>query len=264
MVLESLFPVKSIIRKPLNMLIFSAIICFICVFIGYFVFPEYAGVIIPLFITIVMTPLLYRIFTIEEDVERKEAEHKIDRTFMQRHDETIMIFTFFFIGNFISIFLISLLFPESFVTSVFKPQFDTIQQIASVSTAAVFPPMLNIIVYNNLRVMILAFFLSFLIGTGALFILSWNASILAIYLAGFIRQGLYTEFLSKTFGILPHAPIEILAYFLAGIAGGILSVGIIRENIGSKEFFLVFKDSLIMLLLGVVAVILGGFVEVYL
>ena len=264
MVLESLFPVKSVVKKPLDMLIFSIIICFVCIFISYFVFPEYAGVIIPLFITIVMTPLIYRIFTIEEDIERKEAEHKIDRTFMQRHGETIVLFSLFFLGNFIAIFLVSMLFPESFVAAVFKPQFDTISQIASITTGSTLPPILNLIVVNNLRVMILAFLLSFLIGTGAIFILSWNASILAIYLASFIRQGLYMEFISRTFGILPHAPVEIGAYFLAAIAGGILTVGVIREKLKRREFKLVFKDSLIMLLLAVIAVVLGGFIEVFL
>ena len=62
--------------------------------------------------------------------------------------------------------------------------------------------------------------------------------------------------------MIPHAPVEIGAYFLAGIAGGIISVGLIREKLFSKEFFLVFKDSLILLLWAVVAIIVGAFIEV--
>ena len=57
--------------------------------------------------------------------------------------------------------------------------------------------------------------------------------------------------------------VEIAAYFLAGIAGGILSTGIIREKLFSQEFLLVFRDSLILLGLAVLAVILGGFIEVF-
>ena len=123
---------------------------------------------------------------------------------------------------------------------------------------------LGAIINNNLRVMIFSFVLSFLLGTGAIFILSWNASILAVYFAGFLRGGQFETFYQQTLGIIPHAPIEILAYFLAGIAGGILSVGVIREKINSKEFMLVLRDSLILLMISVFAVLLGGVVEVYL
>ena len=110
--------------------------------------------------------------------------------------------------------------------------------------------------------MALSFALSFLIGSGAVVILAWNASILGLYLASFLRQGLVEEFVVRTVGMIPHAPIEIGAYFLAGIAGGMVSVGIIREKLFSKEFFLVFKDSLILLVWAFAAIIIGAFIEV--
>lgn len=264
MVLESLFPARLVEKRPEDMLILSLIISLVSIFIANMVFPEYAGVIIPLFITIAMTPLIYNIFSIEEDIERKKARKEIKLNFMQRHGETIWLFTLFFIGNFLAIFFIAIISPESFLASTFSPQISAIEAIAPSTTAALAPPTLELIIWNNLRVMVFSFLLSFLIGTGALFILSWNASILAIYLGAFIRKGLYDQFLLRTVGIIPHAPIEIGAYFLAGIAGGILSVGIIRERLKSKAFFLVFKDSLIMLFLAVLAVIIGAFVEVYL
>jgi uncharacterized membrane protein SpoIIM required for sporulation len=109
----------------------------------------------------------------------------------------------------------------------------------------------------------LSFILSFLIGSGALIILAWNASILALYLSSFLRKGLMTEFVVRSISLIPHAPIEIAAYFFAGIAGGVLSVGLIREKIFSKEFFLVFRDSLILMGLAVLAIFIGGFVEVF-
>jgi hypothetical protein len=50
---------------------------------------------------------------------------------------------------------------------------------------------------------------------------------------------------------------------LAGIAGGILSVGLIRERTFSREFFLVLRDSLILLGLAIIAIFIGAFVEVF-
>lgn len=264
MVLESLFPAKKILNKPLDMLLLSLIISFFCIFAAYQIFPAYTGIIAPLLITITMTPLVYRIFIYEEEIEREEAEHKISETFFERHGETILLFTLFFIGNFIAVFLITIFLPERFVFEAFSQQFDTIKSITSFTGYTLTTPsILQTIVFNNLKVMLFSFLLSFLFGTGALFILSWNASVLSLYLATFIRKGFYIEFINKAAGITPHAPVEILAYFLAGIAGGILSVGIIREKIKSKEFFLVLKDSILMLILAVFSVVFGAFIEVF-
>jgi uncharacterized membrane protein SpoIIM required for sporulation len=212
-----------------------------------------------------MTPIIYRIFRYEENLEREEAEKKIKESFIERHGETVLLFTLFFIGNFLSIAFFSLVAPDDFVKTVFSDQLAEISRISNLggTTSALSPNILEVIMLNNLRVMTLAFLLSFLIGTGAIIILSWNASILALYLASFLRQGLLEEFVNRTLSIAPHAPVEILAYFLAGIGGGILSVGVIREKMKSKEFILVFRDSLLMVGLAVVAVVVGAYLEVF-
>jgi len=265
MVLESLFPARKIINKPLDMLILSIIISAASVFLAQFIFPgPAAGKIITLFVTIGMTPVIYRIFRIEEEIEREEAEHKINEKFWDRHGETVILFALFFIGNFISIFLITLIMPDVFVKDVFQDQLSEISRISNIGGSFAASSFTELILFNNLRVMTLSFLLSFLIGTGALVVLSWNASILALYLASFVKQGLFEEFLIRGLSIAPHVPIEIGAYFLAGIAGGILSVGVIREKLHSKEFILVFRDSVLLLGLGILAVIVGAYVEVYL
>lgn len=265
MVLESLFPAKKIESKPVDMLLLSVIVAFVSVLAAWWIFPSAAGIIAPLLVTVAMTPVVYRILAHEEEVEAAEAEKKIDMGFWQRHGEVIWLFGLFFIGNFISIFVIAVLAPQSFVESAFAQQLADIAAVSAMSGAAVSgSALLSPIVANNLRVMLFAFALSFLFATGALFILSWNASILALFLATFLRQGLYTEFALKTAGILPHVPIEMLAYFLAGIAGGMLSAGVVREKIMSPEFRLVLRDSLALFGLGLLAVAVGGLVEVYL
>ncbi len=265
MVLESLFPAKKVLKNPIDMFIFSFIISFVSIFLANLIFPGSGiGKIITLFITVAMTPVIYTIFKKEEEEERKEAEHKIHLTFWERRKDVIWLFTLFFLGNFAAVFLFSLSFPESYVSTIFSDQLSEIERITSISGAAIYSDLLTVIVKNNLRVMFLSFILSFIIGTGAIIILSWNASILALYLASFLKKGLISEFLVRTVGLIPHAPIEIFAYFLAGIAGGILSVGMIREKFFSKEFFLVFKDSVMMLLIAVLSILVGAFIEVFL
>jgi len=269
MVLESIYPVKKVIKHPVDMFVLSAIISFASIFIADMIFPGVAtGKILTLFITVALAPAIYGVFKEEEEVERKEAEHKIHKDFFDRHDEAMKIFTLLFLGIFVAIFLTAIFSPEAYVEAVFSDQIQEIRRITSLSSGKAFagalsPEILEIILWNNLRVMGLSFVLSILIGVGAVVILAWNASILAIYLASFIRQGLIEEFMVRTISIIPHAPIEIFGYFLAGIAGGILSVGLIREKFLSKEFLLVLRDCLLLLCLAVLSIFLGAFIEVF-
>jgi len=263
MVLESLFPARKIVNKPVDMLILSIIVTLASVFVANTIFPVYSGIIAPLLVTVAMTPVFFRAFSIEEEVERKQARHKLKQSFFDRHDETIWLFSYFFLGNFIMVLLLGIIMPQSFVETAFAQQITEITAIRGIGGAFLFSGILGIILTNNLKVMIFSFALSFLYGTGALFILSWNASILGIFFANFVRLGLYDQLILTTAGILPHAPIEIFAYFMAGIAGGILSVGLIREKISSKEFKLIFIDSLKLLLIGIMAVIVGALIEVF-
>lgn len=267
MVLESIFPAKKVIKSPMDMLIFSMIISFASIYLSDLIFPgSSTGKIITLFITVGITPMIYGIFRKEEEVEREEAEHKIDESFWKRHKEVILLFSLFFLGTFISIFMVSAFSDEAYVKYIFQDQITEIARVTSMgnpSGAFTATEILQIIIENNLRVMGLSFLLSFLLGTGAIIILAWNASILALYLSSFVRQGLVQEFLIRSISLVPHAPIEITAYFLAGIAGGILSIGMIREKMFSREFFLVFRDSLILLTMAVFAILVGAIVEVF-
>jgi uncharacterized membrane protein SpoIIM required for sporulation len=270
MVLESIFPVKKVVRNPIDMFVLSVIISLASIYIANMIFPgPSTGKIITLFITCALAPVIYGVFRAEEETEREEAEHRIDKTFLERHEEVMKIFTLMFMGIFIAIFVVSVMSPSEYVEVTFSDQIQEIQRITSLSSgevvgSALTPDALDMILWNNLRVMSLAFILSILIGVGSIVILAWNASILALYLASFIRKGLIEEFMVRTISIIPHAPIEIFGYFLAGIAGGVLSAGLIRERFLSKEFVLVFRDSLLLLLLAIGAISLGAVVEVFL
>lgn len=267
MVLESIIPVKKVIKNPIDMFIFSMIISYASIYFADLIFPGTStGKIITLFITVGVTPMIYGIFRAEEEIEREEAEHKINEKFFERHKETILLFSLFFLGVLISIFSVSVFSEEKYVKYIFEDQLIEIARVTSISEASgsfMASEILEIIIENNLRVMGLSFILSFLLGSGAIIILAWNASILALYLSSFIRKGLMTEFLVRSISLVPHAPIEIGAYFLAGMAGGILSVGLIREKLFGSEFFLVLRDSLILLGLAVLAVFVGAFIEVF-
>lgn len=263
MVLESLFTARTLEKKPVDMLLLSIVISFVCIFVSAKILPDQAGILSAALITIGLTPVVFKIFRIEENIERRQVRNLCNQSFWDRHNETVLLFSLFFIGNFLAVFFIFLVAPESFVSTAFGNQISAIAAINGPTGSIIGNEIFNLIFTNNMRVMFFAFVLSFLIGAAGLFILSWNASILGIYLASFIKEGLHQDFLLRVLGIAPHAPVEILAYFLAVISGGILSVGIIREKFGSKTFNLVFRDSMMLLFLGFISLVLGTFLEVF-
>jgi len=59
-----------------------------------------------------------------------------------------------------------------------------------------------------------------------------------------------------------HGIPEIAAYFVAALAGGMLSVGILREKL-KGHFEKIFIDAIIFLALAEVLIILAAFIEAY-
>ncbi len=131
---------------------------------------------------------------------------------------------------------------------------------------------------NNFRVMFFCIFFAFFYGAGAIFILVWNASIIGAALGNFVREGL-SEVATKlgmmslgsyfhvfSMGVLrymTHGVFEIMGYFIGGLAGGIISVAVIRHDFGSKEFNHILADSLDLLILAIVILFFAAMVEVF-
>lgn len=258
MVLESLFSARKIESKPLDMLILSVVVSLASIILSYFIFPEYAGVVFPLLITVGMAPIFYRIFSYEEREEAKAGKE----SFLQRHREIILLFSLFFIGVFVAVFFATLILPDEF-SSVIKPQLDAIISAKSATGAAISGGVANIILLNNLKIIAFAFIASLVFGVGSIWILAWNASVLAVYLADFLKKEMFSRFAASSLGLLPHAPLEFLAFFLAGISGGFLSVALVKERKNRKAFLHVLKESLILLVLAIIAVFAAALLEIY-
>jgi stage II sporulation protein M len=119
----------------------------------------------------------------------------------------------------------------------------------------------SLIVQNNLQVMLFAFIFSLIFGAGAIFIITWNASILGIAIT---RGSTYLhEIPIVGLGYLPHGIPEILAYLCAGLAGGIISAAVIRKH-DNRVLKAIMLDSAKILLLAIVLILIAGGIEVYL
>jgi uncharacterized membrane protein SpoIIM required for sporulation len=63
---------------------------------------------------------------------------------------------------------------------------------------------------------------------------------------------------------LKHGLLEMAGYFVAGLAGGILSVAVIRHHYSTPKFRKIVIDSLWMFGAAVVIILIAGLVEVFL
>ena len=122
--------------------------------------------------------------------------------------------------------------------------------------------MFTTIFLNNAIVLTLSFLFSLLFGFGAIFIVSWNATVLAAAI-GMLSKALGG---AKTLPLailtfLPHGSLEILAYLIGGLAGGILSVAITKRNISGVKFYRVLSDTFMLYVYSVLLLVVAGLIE---
>ena len=274
MVLELV--VNTTIRKNERFLVvYSFIVTSLALFISYYVFPAASSLISLFFITITMLPAFYRLLVEEEEVLERLCCGKRKNNILfesalsifERNRKVIMAYTYLFVGVAFSMTFWYAVLPSEYTTHLFSFQEKTIQTIRGMATNPLQDFLL--IFFNNLRVSFVAFVLSFLFGTGALFVITWNASVVAVFF-GKIAKDLMSTGLNK--GLAPllaffigsssiflHAVPEITAYFLAGIAGGVLSVGVYR----GRYTIQIVEDALAIYLCSVAVLLFAAFIEAY-
>ena len=175
--------------------------------------------------------------------------------FLSFYREIIMTFVAIFSGMTLVFSLLYLLLPTEIAEKSFQTQINEIKAIRGYFW---FGGTFQTILINNIGVLFLSFLFSFIYGSGAIFILAWNASILATAVSMLAKSlgGAYKLPLALL-SYMPHGSLEIVAYFLAAIAGGIASYNLTK----GKEVKPLIEDCLFLLALGMVFLLLGAAVE---
>ena len=238
------------------MFFIGALVSLTCLFIAYYIFQTSIGLFTSLFVTIAMTPFMLNLVRYEED--RDEQLDYVERiNFAQRHRDILKVYSAFFVGMTLCLALVFIALPQSTTQNIFK---DQIAQINAIRANVAFADTFQKILVNNIGVLSLSFLFSFLFGAGAVFILAWNASVLAAAIGMAAQQigGLK----GLPFAILvffPHGSLEILAYFIAGIAGGLVSTVVLRRH--TNKFWFVVKDSVQLMVIAGVLLVAAAFIE---
>ncbi|MCS7135205.1 MAG: stage II sporulation protein M [Candidatus Aenigmarchaeota archaeon] len=223
-------------------------------FISYFIFKENLGIFNIVLISLVLVTFINSMMVLEE----KETETQIQKSFLEKHGDIISAFAAMFIGMTLAMSLAFIILPEQVVEKMF---YEQIREINIIQGKFTFGSQFMDIVANNLSVLMLSFLLSFLIGTGAILILSWNASVLAAAI-GMITKSLggWHGFPLAVLTFLPHGVFEITAYFVGAISGGLISACVIRKR---AKLGFILKDALSLLFIAVIMLIIGGLIETF-
>jgi uncharacterized membrane protein SpoIIM required for sporulation len=238
MVLEALMAHRGIETRPIDLFILSFIAFLISTALvsgilsgtigaGPVQNPIGAGYLIIAFVSIPLVPLFYRLMKMEEE----KTKNRFEGSFFTRHEQIIVVYTVLFVSVIISSSLVYVLMPPDLSSILFKDQEKELCTIRDTCPTSItgqiitgeYAQVISGIFQNNLKVLILAFFFSFVFGAGAIFIIAWNASVVGV-LVGQIAQGLgdnimfaYIVALPMTLlNIIPHGIFEVGAYFIGG------------------------------------------------
>ncbi len=270
MVLESLISPWNAERHPWELLFIGFLYTSVAMALSLWIFKDYAGLIAVFFTVMFCIPLIYNTFRLEEEKIDYISE---ERSLLQEHSRAILFLIFLFIGMTLAFSVWYVVLPQELSNSVFSVQMNTIIEINSRATSST--DLLSTIFFNNLKVLTFSILFSFIFGAGAIFILTWNASIIAVAMGVIIRSHIFAETINPLFSVIGgyynailryfiHGIPEITAYFIAALAGGIISVAIIKKDILTKNFQRIAFDTSNLILLSIFVLFVASIIETYL
>ncbi len=277
MVLESLIGPVMAERKPYHMFFIGILYSSIALLLSQWIFHDQAGIIMITLTVMASIPLIYNTVKMEE---RKDTEIKQEMILLKEHGKALMFFMYLFLGCTVSLTIWDVFLPSVTVQNLVYSQILTYRNINSQITGNVVITLsrFSSIFLNNLKVLMFCLLFSFLYGIGSIFILTWNASVLAVAVGNFVRTNIsqYAESLHFfrvagyfhifSLGLLKymiHGIPEILSYFVGGLAGGIISIAVIRHDLGSKNFENIILDSADLLIISLVLLLVAALLEVF-
>jgi len=276
MVLELLVKPWKAESKPLNMILYGALYASVAIILSLWIFKDQSSMIMVFLTVLACMPLIHRAIIQEE---KRELQLKQETRILKSHSKILKFLLFLFIGFVIAFSLWFIFLPSSTVDILFRTQMHTIAAINNQVTAGAYSTgFLSAILANNMKVLFFSLFFAFFYGAGAIFILAWNASVIASAIGTFVRNNI--ELYAQSIGLMKaagymhifslgmmrymtHGIFEILAYFIGALAGMLISVAIVRHDMGTEKFRIIMKDVLILIAIAVLMLLLAGIIEVY-
>ena len=281
MVLESFKTPVTAKNKPWQMFFVGLIYATVAIFLSLWIFKLYASLVMVFLTVFASVPLIYNSLKQQEKVDLVERSEK---RIMKNHARVLEFLIFLFLGFVVSYSVAFVLLPSSTVEDTFRSQIETIGAINSQISGEVInaditsTDFFTQIFFNNIKVLLFCIFFSFFYGAGAIFILTWNASVIGAATGIFVKNKIaealaslgalnaFNYFHIASLGILRymvHGIPEIAAYFIGGMAGGIISVAMINHDLEGEKFSTIMLDALDLVVLAAFLLFFAGLLEVF-
>lgn len=278
--LEMLLSPRKAEREPWIMFFIGVIYASLAVLLVNWIFAsdavlaKYSGILVVTFTVMFTLPFMYYLIKNEEEKDiRYEGTFRI----LKEHSKALFSLLWLFLG-FVAAFSFWYVILAS--NQSFRAQIETYclinrpanfnECVAQYGIKGVTKPTgfltakerIFLIFSNNIYVFIFTLVFSLIFGAGAIFVLAWNASVIAAAVGVFSK----TSLANLPLGILRymiHGIPEIAAYFIGALAGGIVSIAVIRHDTRSEKFWSVLQDALNLIIAAVIILFLAALIEVF-
>lgn len=278
--LEMLINPKKAERRPWEMFFVGFLYASLSVLLVNWVFSadavlvKHSGILVVLFAVLFSLPFMYYTIRFEEGkIKRDSGSIEL----LKEHKRAIFAFLWLFVG-----FTVAFAFWYSVLptTESFRTQIETYCMINrptsfnecvaqyGIKDVTVTTPFLTngerlfLIFSNNMYVLLFTLVFSLIFGAGAIFILAWNASVIGAAI------GIFTDYRVSQLPLglarfFLHGILEIASYFIIALAGGVVSIAVIKHETGTEKFWEILQDSLNLIILAIVVLFVAALVEVF-
>jgi uncharacterized membrane protein SpoIIM required for sporulation len=277
MVLESLLNPMKAEKKPWEMFFIGFLYSSVAILLSMWIFKDQTSLVMVFFTVMACTPIVYNTMKLEES---KDLVISKEKALIKEHNRAIIFLMFLFLGITVSFVTWYVFLPSNVIVYAFDKQISTIQAINNQVSGNAYQQFATFskVFLNNVKVLSFAILFAFIYGAGAIFILTWNASVIGAAIGNFVRSNLSEyagllgiEKIASYFSVISvgllryvlHGIPEILAYFYGGLAGGIISVAIIKKHYKEAKFSHILFDVSELLIISLVFLLAAAFIEVY-
>ena len=264
------------IKKPSHFFWTGFFYATVAIFVSAVLFFHAPSMVIVTFMTL---PAVYVFTNLMRKKCLEEVKVKSLIDLMTVNIDIVEMYLFLFLGMVVGIAIWFSVLPTELADTLLSEQLFNLYSITQVgaptasATAAqtLASDVFLLIAVNNIKLVLLMTVLSFIFAAGALFILSWNATVVGVAIGLIVRKLATTGELAPAvltgiplgfaFYILHLVP-EVVAYFVAAISGALISSAMMRyDPFGPKSRKLIFM-SICLLAISIGLILLAAGIEV--
>lgn len=256
MVLEQVLPSNWFQKRSYYAFLLSIGYSILGILIARFIFASNAGIVSVFFISLFLLPTMKKMFLYEDSLEEKEKYFSF-KHLLKNNTCLIKTYLMIFLGVFLTYTFVSFVLPQLGIDTfnIFREQLNIDHNLRGQALAFSSNTFLDILV-NNWWVLVACFVLGLITGDGAIFFITWNASVwgtifgfraLSASIVANVNPWYFLAII--LIFVIWHVIIEGLAYILVGTAGGVISREIIKVREDVRDFVIYFFIGIILIFL---------------